>query len=211
MKILIVDDHALFREGLRYVLSELDDNVQVLESPTFEQATRYISDNPDLDLLLLDLNIPGEDGFVTLNLLSKKYPALPTVILSASNQRSDIQRALDAGAAGYIQKDTTSKVVLNALRLVFSGGIYVPPEMVQQDLTQKTDDVAKSASLTPRQIDVLALLARGYSNKEIATEINVTAATVKMHITSIFRSLGVSNRTQAAMVAEKLGLDGLKK
>ena len=208
MKILIVDDHALFREGLRYVLNELDENVIIIEAPSFDQAMHHVTENPDLDLVLLDLNIPGKDGFATLDTLSKKYPALPVVILSASTQRSDIQRALDSGAVGYIPKDTTSKVVLTALRLVFSGGIYAPPDITQQKSTDESMDIRNSAALTPRQIEVLALLAKGYSNKEIAQKINVTAATVKMHVTSIFRSLGVSNRTQAAMVAEKLGLNG---
>jgi DNA-binding NarL/FixJ family response regulator len=206
LKILIIDDHALFREGLSHVLHDLAEDMTVLEAANVERAIQYVAANPDLDLVLLDLNMPGQDGFTALEVFTGQYPALPVVILSASTQRSDIQRCLDLGALGYIPKDTTSTVMLNALQLVLSGGIYTPPNIMQGDETLTTTPAPTHHDLTPRQLQVLSLLVQGCSNKEIARNMVVAEATVKMHITSIFKSLGVSNRTQAAMAAEKLGL-----
>ncbi|MBI1422217.1 MAG: response regulator [Gammaproteobacteria bacterium] len=206
LKILIVDDHALFREGLAHVLHGLGEETIILEAGNVDRAVQDAAAHPELDLVLLDLNMPGQDGFTALDIFTRQYPALPIVILSASTHRSDIQRCLDAGALGYIPKDTTSTVMINAIRLVLSGGIYTPPSLVQVE-----DETADSAEtngngLTPRQMQVLHLLVQGCSNKEIAAEMALAEATIKMHISSILKSLGVSNRTQAAMAAEKLGL-----
>jgi DNA-binding NarL/FixJ family response regulator len=202
MKILIVDDHALFRDGLCHVLHALEDSITILEASNCDLAIQYAAENTDLDLVLLDLNMPGKDGFAALASFTKTYPALPVVILSASSLRSDMQRALDSGAMGYVPKDTTSAVMINALRLILSGGVYLPPEMRQQQhLDQNNSNIS---ILTPRQLQVLALLVQGRSNKVIAAEMNLAEATVKMHVTSILKSLGVSNRTQAAISAERL-------
>ena len=205
MKILILDDHALFREGLCHVLQELDEQVHVLEASDYDRAMQLVSENPDLDLVLLDLNLPGKDGFTALDSFTRQYPAMPVVILSASNQRGDIQRALDAGAMGYIPKESTSSVMLSALKLILTGGIYLPPNMVQSSQLETSGHENNSFNLTQRQLEVLAMLVQGCSNKEIAAQMQLAEATVKMHVTSILRSLGVRNRTQAAMVAEKLG------
>ena len=207
MKILIVDDHALFREGLRHVLNELGEVIEVLEAADFESASTYVSANPDLDLVLLDLNMPGKDGFSALDTITKTYPAMPVVIVSASNRRSDAQRALDSGAMGYIPKESTSKVMLNALRLILAGGIYVPANMIQAEPDATASSKQNTHGLTPRQIEVLALLVQGCSNKEIAIQMQLAEATVKMHVTAILKTLGVNNRTQAAIAVEKLGLD----
>lgn len=207
MKILIADDHALFREGMRHVLGELAESVILLEAADCESALRYAADHPDLDLVLLDLNMPGKDGFAALELFASRYPALPVVILSASDQRSHMQRALDAGALGFIPKDTTSAIMLTALRLVLSGGIYVPPAMVFGEEQVGADAQQHPHNFTPRQLEIVTLLMRGYPNKEIARCLNLAEATVKMHVTAIFKSLGVSNRTQAVLAAEKLGLE----
>ena len=204
MKILIVDDHSLFREGLSHVLHGLDEQVDLLEASNCDLAIQYVSENPDLDLVLLDLNMPGKDGFAALDTITKCYPATPVVILSASNQRGDMQNALDAGAVGFITKDTTSAVMLNALRLILSGGVYVPTGMAQQQVADQ--NLRNTSDLTPRQLQVLTLLVQGESNKLIAAELELAEATVKMHVTSILKSLGVINRTQAARVAEKRGL-----
>ena len=204
MKILIVDDHSLFREGLSHVLQALEESVIILEAPSCALAIQYVNENTDLDLVLLDLNMPGEDGFSALTSFTQTHPALPVVVLSGSTLRSDMQRALNSGAMGFIPKDTDSAIMLNALRLVLSGGIYMPTSMIQQQVLNHIDNDA--SILTPRQLQVLALLVQGHSNKMIASEMDLAEATVKMHITSILKSLGVSNRTQAAMAAEKMGL-----
>jgi DNA-binding NarL/FixJ family response regulator len=202
MKILIVDDHALFREGLCYVLRELEEGVIILEAGNYETTLQFMAQNPDLDLVLLDLNMPGKDGFSVLEASSEKYPAIPIAVLSASAERSDMQRVMDSGAMGYIPKNTTGKVLLNIVRMILSGGIYVPPAMVQGNDSAAAGD--NSASLTKRQVQVLFMIERGLSNKLIAAELGVAEATIKMHITSIMKKLGVTNRTQAAMAAKNM-------
>lgn len=201
LKLLIVDDHALFREGLCHVLRALDEQAEILEAPDYERALQHARANPQLDLVLLDLNMPDKDGFTALDSFSASYPTIPVVILSASNQRADIQHALDAGAMGYIPKDTTSAVMLGALRLILSGGVYIPPSLAQTEVKVSPEN-AHNTSLTPRQLDVLALLVQGHSNKDIATRLGLSEGTVKMHVTSIFKELGVSNRTQATLAAQ---------
>ena len=128
MKILIADDHALFRDGLHYVLDELEEQAVILEAANFERATQHASENPDLDLVLLDLNMPGKDGLTVLKTFTKSYPTLPVVILSASDHHKDIQQSLDAGAMGYIPKDMRRTDMLDALRKVLAGHIYAPPD-----------------------------------------------------------------------------------
>lgn len=207
MKILIIDDHALFREGLCYVLNKLGPSTEILEASDFSQATTIVSGNPDLDLVLLDLSIPGTDGFEGLRILSKNYPTLVVVIISASTERRNIQRALDLGAMGYVPKAMTSEDMLNAIQLVMSSGeIYIPNEMSVQNIIFPEQHESERTNLTPRQLEVLSLLVKGCSNKEIASSFNLTEATVKMHVTSILKSLGVKNRTQAVIAAEQLGL-----
>jgi DNA-binding NarL/FixJ family response regulator len=204
LKLLVVDDHALFREGICHVLLRLQDPINILEASNCKQALLIVSETPDVDLVLLDLNLPDMTGFEALDTLTKNYPALPIVILSASNLRSDIEMAIEKGAVGFIHKDTSSAIMLGALNIILAGGIYVPPYSTQQSPTPPTS--LESTELTPRQIEVLKRLSTGDANKVIAAEMNLSEATVKMHITAIFKSLGVSNRTQAALAAEKLGL-----
>lgn len=194
MKILILDDHPLFREALHYVLNKLEEKVSILEASDYETALQHIAENPDIGLISLDLYLPGKGGFTVLDNITKNYPAMPFVVISSSNHRTDITRALEAGARGYIPKCTGSLVMLNALRLILSGGIYIPPLMT-----------SNKAPFTPRQVEVLKLLIEGLSNKVIASRMELAEATVKMHLTSIFRGFGVSNRTQAAMEARKQG------
>lgn len=206
MKILIVDDHALFREGLCHVLNALDEHVITLQAGNYDSAMHQVTEHTDLDLVLLDLNIPGKNGFETLATFVEKYPALPVVILSSSNQREDIQRSLDSGAVGYIPKDTTSIVMLNALRLILSGGTYVPQIMTQVKVDASMTTDANAPDLTPRQLQVLCLLIKGDSNKVIARKMDLAEGTIKMHVTSILKCLDVSNRTQAVVAAQELGI-----
>ena len=192
MKILIVDDHSLFREGLCYVLNKLDDHVDIVQASTYDEAIQAITENNNLDLVLLDLSLPGKSGFSLLDKIITLNCILPVVILSASEQSRDINRAKAVGAMGYILKSTTSVVMLSTLRLILSGGLYFPSVLNNNKL-----------SLTPRQVDVLDLLIEGNSNKLIAARMSVAEATVKMHITAIFKSLGVTNRTQAVIAAKE--------
>jgi DNA-binding NarL/FixJ family response regulator len=201
VKILLADDHTLFREGMRHVLAQLADDVEVIEAGTCAQALQAVEDHGDISLVLLDLHMPGRDGFAALDTLSRRYSALPIVVLSGSENRADMRRAIDNGAMGFIPKSATAPVMLSALRLVLSGGVYVPPELMRAGA-----GAATAPELTPRQIEVLARVIDGKPNKIIADELGLSEATVKAHITAVFKALDVTNRTQAARAAETLGL-----
>jgi len=205
VKILIADDHALFREGMRHVLDDLAQPLMVLEAADCQQTLQHAMQHPDLDLVLLDLCMPGEDGFTALEFFASRFPATPVVILSASDQRRDMQRALDLGAMGFIPKATSGPVMLSALNLVLSGGVYIPPSMIKNEHSPAPDNAHKSG-LTPRQLEVLSLLVEGGANKEIAQRLNLAEATVKMHVTAILKNLDVNNRTRAARAVEQAGI-----
>ncbi len=202
MRILLCDDHALFRDGLELVLEQLGEPVELTGVGDAEAALAEVrAGEDDLDLVLLDLGLPGMDGFAALERLRRDHPAVPVVMLSASERARDVKRALDAGAAGFIPKSTRGSVLLSALRLVLSGGVYVPPLMLD------AAEGAPAPDLTPRQVEVLRLMARGLTNKEISGVLGIAAGTVKTHIVRIYEVLDVSNRTEAAMRMRELGLD----
>jgi DNA-binding NarL/FixJ family response regulator len=203
MKILIADDHALFREGLRHVLGQLEGVTEVLEAGTCGEALELAAADPALGLVLLDIRMPDMSGLDGLATLVERHPLLPVVVLSASLAPEDMQQALDGGATGFIPKTATGPVMLSALRLVLSGGVYVPPEMLAPP---PRPEASGEPPLTPRQIEVLRLLERGDPNKVIARELALSEATVKAHIGAIMRALGVRNRTQAVRAARELGL-----
>jgi DNA-binding NarL/FixJ family response regulator len=213
MKILVADDHALIREALRRVLKELDGDVTVLEARDGGSACRLVNENPELDLLLLDLNLPGTSGFATLAELRRDHAALPVVILSAQEDGTTMRAALDGGAMGFIPKSASNAVMLSALRLVLSGGRYVPPELLNASPGTMLADTTLSApkspadlGLTERQLDVLALMAQGKSNKQICRELGLAEATVKIHVTAILRTLKVTSRALAIVAVNRLGL-----
>jgi DNA-binding NarL/FixJ family response regulator len=213
MKILVADDHALIREALRHVLKELDGDVTVLEARDGGSTCRLVNENVDLDLLLLDLNLPGTSGFATLAELRRDHAALPVVILSAQEDAATMRAALDRGAMGFIPKSANNAVMLSALRLVLSGGRYVPPELLNAAPGVALSDAPLSApkspaelGLTERQLDVLALMAQGKSNKQICRDLGLAEATVKIHVTAILRTLKVASRAQAIVAVNRLGL-----
>lgn len=212
MKILVVDDHALIREALRGVLRELKPEAGVIDASSCREALQLAQANAgELGLVLLDLGLPDGDGFDTLGELRDVYPAVAIVVLSASKDRDSVTRALDLGALGFIPKSASRVVMMSALQLVFAGGIYVPPEILQRP--EKTPvDAPVSAPMSPselglteRQIDVLALMMQGMSNKAVCRELNLAEATVKNHITAILRALKVANRTEAVIAAAAFG------
>jgi len=198
MKILIADDHVLFREGMVHILQPLDDNVSVIETGNVDQTLAVVAKNDDIDLVLIDLFMPGRNGFDALKEISQNQPTLPIVVLSASNNQQDIHKAIELGAMGYIRKDSSSSVMLNALRLIIAGEIYIPSSALHSSKQQ--------TQLTGRQLDVLKLMDEGLANKLIADRLNISEPTVKMHISAIFRELNVNNRTQAVLKARDLQL-----
>jgi two-component system nitrate/nitrite response regulator NarL len=202
MKIIVADDHALFREGMRHLLMRLDDNVSVLEANCHDVALRLMIENPDADLALVDLHMPGKDDLSGLAELLNRSQTIPIVVLSGSEELETIHRVIKAGAMGYLPKHENAEVLLCALRLVLNGGIYVPPLYV----TSTSAVFQAQNRLTPRQTEVLRNMCSGLSNKEIGKVMNLSESTVKCHVSAIFRELNVDNRLQAASAARKIGL-----
>jgi DNA-binding NarL/FixJ family response regulator len=218
MKILVVDDHALIREALRGVLRELKGDVTVVEASDWRQAMRQIELSADLDLILLDLNLPDRDGFEGLAELRERYPAISIVVLSARDDRDSVTKALDLGALGFIPKSARREVMINAFNLIFSGGMYIPPEILVRHGPAPAQPVtapprsgrqvsAADLGLTERQIDVLGLMMQGKSNKVICRALDLAEPTVKNHVTAILRALKATNRTEAVVKAGELGFD----
>lgn len=213
MKILVVDDHVLIRQAVHSVLKKLRRDAIILEAPTCEQAMQIVAKNSDIKLILLDLTLPDRDGFSALTELRDKYPAISVVVLSAAQDPERVMRALDLGALGFIPKSAERDVMLGALRLVFSGGIYIPPQILahadlmpetkQQD--KKNQSSLADIGLTERQLNVLSLVMEGKSNKTICRTLNLAEPTVKNHVTAILRALKVSNRTEAVIAVNQLG------
>ena len=204
MHILVVDDHPLVREGLRHLLAGLEDGTKVTEASGAESALQALAAHGDLDLVLLDLNLPGRDGLSLLGDFGRQAPDLPVVMLSGAEDPALMRAALDGGAAGFIPKSSVSHVIIPALKLVLAGGVYVPPEMLP-GRTLETQGTALP-ELTARRRQVLDLIVAGRSNKEIATALQLSEPTVKSHIVAVFRALQVRTRTQAIAAATRLGL-----
>jgi DNA-binding NarL/FixJ family response regulator len=202
LKILLADDHALFRAGVKQMCSHLHAQVQVVEASNGAEVMRLAQAQPDFDLVLLDLAMPGVDGFAGLASFRAHAPSVPVVILSGSEDPADVQAALDGGAAGFIPKSSLSDVILSALRLVLAGGIYTPPGLLngQNVVVSK----AQLNALTPRQREVLVLMGQGKSNKDIGNLLGLCEATVKQHVSAILKALHVSNRMQAVIAGRRL-------
>lgn len=208
MKILLIDDHSLFRDGLELILKHLDDSVQLLNCCSYETAIPLIEDNPDLDIILLDLGLPGLSDIDALSALRETLPSTPVVVLSSNDHSEKIQQALNHGAQGYIPKSSRANLLIHALKLVLSGNIYIPPEVLARQRPHTYDRASTHNALIPltsRQTDVLNKLVKGYSNKEIGKSLNMAESTVRVHIAAILKSLEANNRTQAVHVAIEKG------
>src|SRR5258707_3588080 len=211
MKVLIVDDHALIREALYGVLKQLKGEAVIFEASNGRQAVHIVEEHPDLSLILLDINLPDRDGFSVLRELRDRYATIAIIILSSSDDQDTVKRAFKLGALGFIPKTTEREIMLNAIKLVFSGGIYIPSEILEETtsprLTNKlaTRDSLKGLGLTDRQTEVLALLMKGKSNKVIAQTLNMAATPVKNQLTNVLKALQVTNPTQAVTKEGKLG------
>ncbi|HEX5337121.1 MAG TPA: response regulator transcription factor [Gallionella sp.] len=218
MKILLVDDHALFREGMRYVLQQLPDVTEILEAGNFPDALKLADQHPELDLALLDLNMPGSEGVVSIKFFHQRYPHIPVVVISGDDSRATMERVMNCGTMGFVCKSSTAPVMLGALNLVLSGGVYVPPQILHQPVpvaenndnerVDKRSMRTNEYGLTARQMEVLTHLAAGMSNKQIAETIHLSEGTVKIHVAAVYQTLRVSSRMEAVRVAEQLGLVG---
>jgi DNA-binding NarL/FixJ family response regulator len=225
MKFLVIDDHELIREAMRAALAELDNEAVILEAPDSRAGLGLIEENADLDLILLDLTLPDRDGFSLLSDLRQSHPAISIVVMSARQDHDSVMKALNLGALGFIPKSATRKVILGAMQLVMSGGIYIPPQALpgqeaaltapgaipqgggpRQELDQRPVSPA-DLGLTDRQMDVLMLIMQGKSNKAICRVLDLSEPTVKSHVSAILRALKVSNRTEIVVAVNALKLE----
>jgi DNA-binding NarL/FixJ family response regulator len=204
LKILVVDDHALVREGLRQVLKGLDDLVEVLEAPHCARAFELANLHPDLDLVLLDYHLPDLNGLDALQIFGKEHPELPIIMLSGSVNPSIKRQVMAKGAAAFLTKSGLSHELLMVVRLVLDGEVYSPP-MMATTTSPPGGSTALSPQLTPRQEEVLYLLLNGNSNKDISRELQVSEETVKNHVSGIFRFFGVQTRIKAVVAATQQG------
>jgi DNA-binding NarL/FixJ family response regulator len=218
MKLLIVDDHALFREGVAMLLHSLDSDVRILEAGSCEAALDLIARHEDIGIVLMDLQLPGASGLDAIRELRVRYPDLPLVAVSSSEDRRTVLEALDAGAMGFVPKSSTSGVLKAALQLIMAKGIYLPPSVFLVDAAENWDTppngfnaprqsvTPEKLGLTARQSAVLLGILQGKSAKLISRELGLSNSTVKVHTTAVLRALHVTTRTQAVIAAGKIGL-----
>ena len=213
MVVLIADDHALFRYGISLALESLyGKDVTIIQASNAEETRQLAHETEGLDLILLDLTMPGLNGISDLKKFIESLPKIPVVIVSGTRSRATIRTAIECGARGYVLKSSNGEILKHVLPLVLSGELYVPAQAVAQEdqmdmegspLDDQGDFNPDFKSLTPRETQVLKLLTLGYSNKEIARSLGMLEGTVKVHVKSIMKKLGVNNRTQAAIAANR--------
>jgi DNA-binding NarL/FixJ family response regulator len=209
-QVLIADDHPLFRDALKRAVAQALPDASLIEVADVAALHAAVDAHPELELLLLDLQMPGASGFSALVHIRHQHPGLPIVVVSAHEQAAVIRRALAHGASGYIPKSTPAEQIVDAVSKVLDGDLWVPNEVrgagggLRPD---EADAAAQISGLTPQQFRVFSMIADGLLNKQIAYELGVSEATVKAHMTAIMRKLGVSNRTQAALLASHLAIE----
>jgi two-component system, NarL family, nitrate/nitrite response regulator NarL len=211
MKLLVVDDHPVLRGGLCALLLQIENDVVVLQAGSAEEGLALAAETSDLDIVILDIAMPGMSGFQAIAEFGRLRPELPVIVLSSSESPKDVRQALAQGALGYIPKSANQHTLLAAVRLVMNGDLYIPPLILDDADTARLTHFRsrKSAGkpvLTDRQVTVLRSVSQGRSNKEIAFKLGLSEKTVKAHITAIFRILNVINRTQAATAGRENGL-----
>jgi len=205
-RFVIADDHPLFRGALREAVTGLFQHVEIGEAGSFEDVAKLLESGGEVDLILLDLNMPGVRGFSGLMYLRAQYPSVPIVVVSANDDPAVIRRCMDLGTSGFIPKTLGIEEMRAAIKRVLEGGVWTPSDV---DLSASADAetadlMARLASLTPQQVRVLMMLSEGLLNKQIAYELGVSEATVKAHVSAILQKLGVESRTQAVIAAARI-------
>jgi DNA-binding NarL/FixJ family response regulator len=205
-RLVIADDHPLFRGALREAVSGLFEKPDIAEAGSFEDVTRQLDRGAEIDLILLDLSMPGVRGFSGLMYLRAQYPSVPIIVVSANDDPAVIRRSMDFGASGFIPKTLGIEAMRAAIARVLEGGVWTPSDI---ELGTGSDAataglIARLASLTPQQVRVLMMLSEGLLNKQIAYELGVSEATIKAHVSAILEKLGVESRTQAVIAAAKI-------
>ncbi|MEX0605471.1 MAG: response regulator transcription factor [Marinobacter sp.] len=208
--IIIADDHPLFRAALRQAVNQAVPEALTVEVESIKALQEAVDAHPDADLVLLDLNMPGAHGFSGLVFMRGQYPGLPVVVVSGSEELQVMRRSIDYGASGFIPKSAPLPTITQAIQDVLGGDVWLPEgvaERIERLQGDTTDFSEKLASLTPQQFRVLGMLAEGLLNKQIAYDLEVSEATIKAHITAVFRKLGVRNRTQAVIAIQQMEID----
>ena len=208
MKILVVDDHALVREGLCQVLKGLDDHVEVLEAPDCARAFELAHQHADLDLVLLDYHLPDLNGLLALNVFGRRHPELPVVMLSGSVDPRIMNQVLARGAAAFLTKSGLSHELLAVIRQVLAGDVFVPPDLANDfspTVPGELDGIGRFPKLSPRQEEVLLLLLAGRTNREMSEVLGLAEETTKNHVTAILRAFGVRTRLQVIVEAGRQG------
>ena len=205
-RLVIADDHPLFRGALREAVSGMLERVDIAEAGSFDQLAELLERGGDVDLVLLDLTMPGTRGFSGLMYMRAQYPGVPVIVVSASDDPATIRRCMEFGASGFIPKTLGTDAMRAAISRVLGGGVWTPPDV---DLSSASDVetaelMARMATLTPQQVRVLMMLSEGLLNKQIAYQLGVSEATVKAHVSAILQKLGVESRTQAVIAAAKI-------
>src|SRR5215475_875382 len=205
-RLVIADDHPLFRGALREAVAGLIERADIAEAGTFEEVPKLLDKVGEVDLVLLDLTMPGVRGFSGLMYLRAQYPSVPVVVVSANDDPAVIRRCMEVGASGFIPKTLGVDEMGRAISRVLEGGVWTPPDV---DLkagadTEAADLMGRLATLTPQQVRVLMMLSEGLLNKQIAYNLSVSEATVKAHVSAILQKLGVESRTQAVIAAAKI-------
>ncbi len=212
MHVLLVDDHPLFRQGLKFLLTDLDESLQFTEAGSCDQALELLR-KQSVNLILLDLNMPGTKGIGALQAVIKAAPTTPLAVLSGEDKPALIREAIEAGASGFVPKSSTSQALVGALQLILTGGIYLPENALGEvagevpvSNSSNTNHADHGSRLSDRQTAVLLRAIQGQPNKVIARELGIAQGTVKAHLSTVYRVLGVNNRTEAVYAAAKLGL-----
>lgn len=205
-KIVIVDDHPLFRDALDNALQSVFTGCTIRQSGSLEELTALLAEDADIDAILLDLNMPGVQGFSGLLYLRAQHPAIPVMIISATEDPATMRRAIDFGASGFVPKSQPIENIRIAVQAVLNGNIWTPPDidLSKAQVSGDEDLVARLSSLTPQQVRVLMMLGEGLLNKQIAYQLNVSEATIKAHVSAILQKLGVDSRTQAVIAINRI-------
>ncbi len=212
MRVLIVDDHELFLKGLEFILHENYSDIELVFAHSYTDIFNILQKDKQFTLLMTDLAMPGGKWLDSLSQIHALLPETPIIVLSAVFDKEIVQKTIDIGVSGYIPKTSSNSVIISAINLVISGGVYIPPELLNTKLKKEMnlEEIMPSQTenrlLTPRQIEVLQCVAEGKSNKQIAYELGLSEGTVKLHVTAILKLLNVNNRTGAVREAERQGL-----
>lgn len=206
--IIIADDHPLFRDAVKQSLLGDKQNINCLDASDLQSLDELLEKDDNVDLVLMDLHMPGVQGFTGLLFINKKYPDVPVAMISANEDPQTMQRAIEHGAVGFIPKSASIEQILEAVKSIHQGNVWLPERSSNINVPgishSETEAVHRLNQLTPQQLRVLSMLAQGLSNKSIADDLNLAEATIKVHVTAIMRKLGVNNRTQAVLLAKHL-------